>query len=144
MLAKTIWTLIKKSGSSKKIAGAKTLIIGNSEAFTGPLEAYLRHKRLLAKHIHFKDIKKFRKLINKFDIVIIAVGSANFFKAADFKDDAIIIDVGINKLPNGKIAGDVDSNSLKNKKVFLTPVPGGVGPVTVATLLENTYLLAKK
>jgi len=164
VLAKAIFALIKKA-VQKKIAakikigtkskfdsksainpktGLKTLIVGKSDAFTEPLESYLKQKGFAAKHTHFKNYETAKKQTSKNDIVIIAIGSANLFSAKDFKEGAIIIDVGINKLTSGRIVGDVNFDSLKNKNVLITPVPGGVGPVTVAMLLENVYLLKKQ
>lgn len=136
VLAKAIWGLIQEV---KQNNATKTLIIGNSDAFTEPLELFLKQKGLDASHVHFQELN--RSVIKQFDIVIIAVGLPNFLKGEDFKDDAIVIDVGINRLPNGAICGDVDFESTQNKNGWITPVPGGVGPMTVAMLLENVYLL---
>jgi len=140
VLAKAIWALIKKV-LLKKYIGEKTLIIANSSEFMQPLQAYLKINQLNVDVLNFKQIKKYRTSIKKYKIVIIAVGSANFFKSTDFQDGAIIIDVGINKLPDNKITGDVDISTFVKKKAWITPVPGGVGPVTVAMLLDNVYFL---
>ena len=73
------------------------------------------------------------------DIIIVAVGRPHFIKGNyKFKKQAIVIDVGINRSDNGKIVGDVDFNNIINQVSYITPVPGGVGPMTVAALLENT------
>lgn len=140
VLAKAIWRLIEDARKNAGLNGKKCLIIGNSDAFTEPLEIFLQQKGLTASHVHFQQLN--RSVIKQFDIVIIAIGQPNFLTGKDLKDNAIVIDVGINRLPNGAICGDVDFESTQNKNGWLTPVPGGVGPVTVAMLLENVYLLA--
>lgn len=136
VLAKAIWRLIEEV---KQNNATKTLIIGNSDAFTEPLELFLKQKELNASHIHSKEFNG--SAAKQFDIVIIAVGQPNFLRGENFKDGAIVIDVGINSLPNGAICGDVDFESTQNKNGWITPVPGGVGPMTVAMLLENVYSL---
>jgi len=85
-------------------------------------------------NIHTKDVSEFTK---NADIVCVGVGVANLLKADMIKDNAIIIDIGINKI-NGKIVGDVDFDNVSKKSSYITPVPGGVGPMTIAMLLENT------
>lgn len=146
VLAKAIWRLIEDARKNAGLDAKKCLIIGNSDAFTEPLEIFLKQKGLDASHIHSQQFNN--ATAKQFDIVIIAVGQPNFLAGDDFKDGAIVIDVGINRLPlpagqagDGKIAGDVDFDSTRDKNGWITPVPGGVGPMTVAMLLENVYLL---
>jgi len=91
----------------------------------------------------FKRISSFISY-NQLEIIIIAIGQAHWLKNSDIKKNTIIIDVGINHLPKGGVTGDVDENSVKNQAAFLTPVPGGIGPVTVAMLLQNTVTLARQ
>lgn len=155
VLAKAIWRVITatlqhlntathKQLSNETMKQFKTLIIGNSEAFTQPLEAYLRQKGLKAIHAHPRQSKQWNNgTMKQFDIIVVAVGKPNFLLGKNFKKDAIVIDVGINKLKDGSVVGDVDFASIKDKDGWITPVPGGVGPVTVAMLLENTFLLSK-
>ncbi|HBS52241.1 MAG TPA: bifunctional methylenetetrahydrofolate dehydrogenase/methenyltetrahydrofolate cyclohydrolase, partial [Coxiellaceae bacterium] len=76
------------------------------------------------------------------DIVIAATGAAEMVKGDWIKQGAIVIDVGINRLPNGELVGDVDFEQAKEVAGWITPVPGGVGPMTVATLMENTLYAA--
>jgi methylenetetrahydrofolate dehydrogenase (NADP+)/methenyltetrahydrofolate cyclohydrolase len=76
------------------------------------------------------------------DILISAVGKANLIQKSWIKPGAIVIDIGINRLEDGSLTGDVDFNAVKEIAGWITPVPGGVGPMTVATLLENTLLAA--
>ena len=81
---------------------------------------------------------------NMLDILVVAVGKPNFISGEWVKEGAIIIDVGINRLEDGSLTGDVDFEGAKQKAGWITPVPGGVGPMTVATLLENTLFAAEQ
>ena len=76
--------------------------------------------------------------------MISAIGKANFVTADMVKDGAVVIDVGINRLNNGKITGDVDFESVKEKASYITPVPGGVGPMTIAMLMNNVIKATKR
>ena len=77
------------------------------------------------------------------DILVVAIGKANMITADMVKDGAAVIDIGINRLPNGKLAGDVHFDTVKEKASYITPVPGGVGPMTITMLLSNTIAAAK-
>lgn len=140
VLAKAIWRLIEAAQQSAKNASEKKcLIIGNSDAFTEPLEIFLKQKGLEATHIHSRELN--HSVIKQFDVVIVAVGQPDFLRGDDFKNGTIVIDVGINRRADGTICGDVNLDSTRDKNGWITPVPGGVGPMTVAMLLENVYLL---
>ena len=82
-------------------------------------------------------------LVKDKDIIVTATGYPKLFNSQNVKDGAILIDVGINKLENGKLVGDLDFESFKNKDCYITPVPGGVGPMTIASLMENVVKLYK-
>ena len=73
--------------------------------------------------------------------MVVAIGKPNYITANMVKQDAIVVDVGINRLSNGSMVGDVEFPSVKNKASYITPVPGGVGPMTIAELMKNTILL---
>jgi len=90
-------------------------------------------------HIHTKDLKAHT---SRADMVIVGVGKPNLITADMIKDGAIVIDIGINRLENGKLVGDVDFDKVSKKCSYITPVPGGVGPMTIAMLLENTVKAA--
>ena len=92
-------------------------------------------------HIHTKNLESHTK---NADILVVAIGKAKFIKANMIKDNAIVIDVGINRLENKKICGDVDFENVKDKVKAITPVPGGVGPMTITELLYNTFECCKK
>ena len=96
----------------------------------------------LAKHatvtICHSRTKELSAITQQADILIVAVGKPHFVSADMIKEGAIVIDVGINRLDNGKLAGDVQTEAVMDKVSAITPVPGGVGPMTIATLLSNT------
>lgn len=85
-----------------------------------------------------------KEVVSGADIIIAAVGRPNFVTADMVKDGAVVIDVGINRLENGKLCGDVDFAAVSEKASAITPVPGGVGPMTIAMLMQNTVIAAKK
>lgn len=76
--------------------------------------------------------------------MVVAIGRANFIDASYVKPGAVVIDVGMNRLDNGKLAGDVDYESAKEVAGYITPVPGGVGPMTITMLMSNTLIAAKR
>lgn len=123
------------------VNGARTVIIGNSEIFTKPLERLLTTAGSLVTRLGPDDLS--RSEVKAADIVISAVGSARFIKPVHVKDGAVLIDVGTTTLENNKIAGDVDRHAFEETDCWITPVPGGVGPMTIAQLLWNVYALAK-
>ena len=81
-----------------------------------------------------------RDRVRQADIVVVGVGIPEMVKGDWVKDGAIVIDIGINRLEDGSLVGDVDFDAVKDKAGAITPVPGGVGPMTIATLLENTLI----
>ena len=87
--------------------------------------------------------KNLSEITRRADILVAAIGKSNFVKEDMVKDGAVVIDVGINRDENGKLCGDVDFENVSKKASYITPVPGGVGPMTVAMLLENTITAAK-
>jgi methylenetetrahydrofolate dehydrogenase (NADP+)/methenyltetrahydrofolate cyclohydrolase len=92
-------------------------------------------------HAKTRDLAQFTILA---DILVVAVGRPNLIVAPMVKTGAVVIDVGINRLPDGSIVGDVDFDGVRAKASYITPVPGGVGPMTVAMLLHNTVLAARR
>jgi methylenetetrahydrofolate dehydrogenase (NADP+) / methenyltetrahydrofolate cyclohydrolase len=94
-----------------------------------------QHATVTICHSRTKDLPS---VTRRADILIAAIGKAQMIKADMVKDGAIVIDVGVNRLENGKLAGDVDFNEVAPKASYITPVPGGVGPMTIAMLMKNT------
>ncbi len=118
------------------------VIIGRSTIVGKPLALLLINRGATVTVCHSKT-KNLAAHTQNADILIVAIGRANFVTQEMVKAGAVVIDVGINRLPNGKLAGDVDFESVKNKAAAITPVPGGVGPMTIAMLMENTVFAAE-
>lgn len=125
-----------------ELSGKDVVVIGSSDIVGKPMASLLINKKATVTvcNSRTKDLKAHT---SKADIVIIAVGVPFLLKEDMVKDGAVVIDVGINRLDTGKLVGDADFEGLKNKCSFLTPVPGGVGPMTIAMLLKNTIKAAK-
>lgn len=121
------------------LMGLDAVVVGVSNHVGRPmaLELLLAGCTVTSCHRHTKDLAK---MIMQADLVIAAAGKPGLIKGEWIKPGAIVIDIGINRLADGSIAGDVDFNAAKQRAAFISPVPGGVGPMTVATLMENTLL----
>jgi methylenetetrahydrofolate dehydrogenase (NADP+) / methenyltetrahydrofolate cyclohydrolase len=125
--------------SNIELMGLDAVIVGVSNHVGRPmaLELLLAGCTITSCHRHTKDLASH---VRNADIVVAAAGKAGLIQGDWIKPGAIVIDIGINRLADGTICGDVDFNAAKNRASFITPVPGGVGPMTVATLMENTLL----
>lgn len=137
---KGIMTMLAKTDID--LVGQDAVIIGQSNIVGRPMALELLAARCTITVCHSKT-KDLEGKVRNADIVVAAVGVPNFVPGEWIKEGAIVIDVGINRLETGKLVGDVDFASAKEKAAWITPVPGGVGPMTVATLLENTLESAK-
>jgi len=122
--------------------GKNVCIVGASNIVGKPMATLMLNANATVDicHIYTKDLKA--HTLNA-DIICVGVGVVNLIKEDMVKDGAIIIDIGINRLENGKLTGDVDFEAVSPKCSYITPVPGGVGPMTIAMLLENTIKSAK-
>lgn len=125
------------------IAGKNCVVIGRSNVVGKPVAALLLERDATVTICHSKT-KDLYKHASQADILISAVGKPKFIAWGLIKQGAVVIDVGINRDENGKLCGDVDVENVKDKIGALTPVPGGVGPLTVAMLMKNTLEAAKK
>lgn len=125
------------------MAGKSVVIVNRSNIVGKPLATLFLQENATPTicHSHTKNLKEVCK---KADIVIAAIGKAKFFDKSYFKNNAVIVDVGINRGADNKLCGDVDVDSLKGFKGAVSPVPGGVGPMTVLMLINNLVLLTKK
>jgi len=125
------------------LEGKDVCVVGASNIVGKPMAALLLNANatVTTTHIYTKDLKKHTK---NADIIIVGVGVPGLIKADMVKEGAIVIDIGINKLDNGKLVGDVDFDEVSKKCSYITPVPGGVGPMTIAMLLQNTLKSAKR
>ena len=124
------------------VKGKNVTIVGQSNIVGRPqaLEMLMNRATITVCHTATKDLPA---EVGRADIVVAAVGRPNCIKGEWIKDGAVVIDVGINRLENGKLCGDVEFETAREKASYITPVPGGVGPMTIASLLENTLEAAK-
>ncbi|MFD2015866.1 bifunctional methylenetetrahydrofolate dehydrogenase/methenyltetrahydrofolate cyclohydrolase FolD [Vibrio olivae] len=125
------------------LRGKHAVIVGASNIVGRPmtLELLLAGCTTTTCHRFTKDLESH---VRQADIVVVAVGKPNFIPGEWIKEDAVVVDVGINRMDNGKLVGDVEYAKAKERASFITPVPGGVGPMTVASLIENTMLACEQ
>ncbi len=125
-----------------ELEGKDVCVVGASNIVGKPMAALLLNANatVTVTHIYTKDLASHTK---KADIVIVGVGVPKLIKADMVKEGAVLIDIGINRLDDGSLVGDADFEALKQKCSYITPVPGGVGPMTIAMLLSNTLKAAK-
>ena len=126
-----------------EIKGKDCVVVGRSDIVGKPMAMLLLHKDGTVTVCHSKT-KDLSEVCRRADIIIAAVGRANFVTADMVKEGAVVIDVGINRLPDGKLCGDVAFDEVEKKASAITPVPGGVGPMTIAMLMRNTLTAAQK
>ena len=124
------------------VTGKKAVVIGRSNIVGKPMAMLLLHENATVEITHSKTLD-LKSITKEADILVAAIGRAKFVTADMVKNGAIVIDVGMNRDENGKLCGDVDFENVKDKCSFITPVPGGVGPMTIAMLMKNT-LMAKR
>ena len=138
---KGIMTLLESTGVDLK--GLDALVIGASNIVGRPmgLELLLAKCTVTTTHRFTQDLEG---KVRNADIIVVAVGKPGFIPGEWIKTGAIVIDVGINRLDNGKLVGDVAFDIAKERASFITPVPGGVGPMTVASLIENTLIACQQ
>ena len=124
------------------VKGKNCCVVGASNIVGKPMASLLLNANATVEicHIFTDDLKK--HTLNA-DIILVGVGVINLIKEDMVKDDAIIVDIGINRAENGKLVGDVDYENVAKKCSYITPVPGGVGPMTIAMLMSNTLKAAK-
>lgn len=124
------------------VSGKKAVVIGRSNIVGKPMAMLLLHENATVEITHSRT-QNLADITKEADILVAAIGKAKFVKADMVKDGAVVIDVGMNRDENGKLCGDVDFEDVKDKCSFVTPVPGGVGPMTIAMLMKNTLTAAK-
>ncbi len=125
------------------ICGKNCVVVGRSNIVGKPMAMLLTNRSGTVTVCHSKT-NKLIEFTKKADILVAAVGVANFINADMVKPGAVVIDVGINRMQDGKLCGDVDFAGVEKVAGYITPVPGGVGPMTIAKLMENTLRAAKK
>lgn len=133
--------LLERTGT--EISGKHAVIVGRSNIVGKPMGQLLLQRDATVTYCHSKtkDLASFTK---QADILIVAIGKTKFITGADIKEGAVVIDVGMNRDDNGKLCGDVDFASAKEVASAITPVPGGVGPMTITMLLNNTLQSAEQ
>jgi methylenetetrahydrofolate dehydrogenase (NADP+)/methenyltetrahydrofolate cyclohydrolase len=125
------------------VAGRRAVVLGRSNIVGKPLALLLLQRDATVTICHSKTVD-LEKIARQADILVAAVGRAKLVGAAMVKPGACVVDVGVNRLADGTLAGDVDFHAVKNVAGWITPVPGGVGPMTIAMLLENCVYAAER
>ena len=125
------------------IRGKEVVVVGHSNIVGKPISMMMlnRNATVTTCHIHTKDLASHTK---RADILIVAAGKQNLITADMVKDGVVVVDVGINRTEEGKLCGDVDFENVSKKASYISPVPGGVGPMTVAALILNTISAVKR
>ena len=125
-----------------EVAGLNAVVIGRSNIVGKPMANLLLNASATVTVTHSKT-KNLKEICKNADLIIAAIGKPFFLKADMVKEGAVVVDVGINRLDDGRLVGDVDFDEVAPKCSYITPVPGGVGPMTIAMLLNNTILAAQ-
>ena len=135
-----VMQLIKRSGI--EVEGKRCVVLGRSNIVGKPMAMLLLHANgtVTICHSHTKDLAR---ICSEADILVVGIGKPKFLTSDMVKEGAVVIDVGINRLPDGKLCGDVDFEAVAPKASFITPVPGGVGPMTITMLMQNTLTAAE-
>ena len=126
-----------------KIEGKNAVVVGRSNIVGKPAALLLMQRNATVTVCHSKT-QNLAEVVGRADIVVAAIGKAEMIRGAWIKPGAVVIDVGMNRLPNGKLCGDVEFEAARQRAAWITPVPGGVGPMTITMLLWNTLQAAKK
>lgn len=138
---KGVIKMIESAGVT--IEGKRAVVVGRSNIVGKPLALMLLQRNATVTICHSKT-KDLPSVCREADLLLVAIGKAKFVTADMVREGAVVIDVGTNKTPEGKLCGDVDFEPVKQKAGWISPVPGGVGPMTIAMLLENTVESAKR
>lgn len=125
-----------------EIQGKEAVVVGRSNIVGKPVSLLLLNRHATVTICHSRT-RALPEVTRRADILIAAIGRARFITGDMVKEGAVVIDVGINRLPDGKLSGDADFERVREKASYITPVPGGVGPMTIGMLLWNTFSSAK-
>ena len=129
--------------SGVELSGATACVIGRSNLVGRPVAQLLEQANATVTLCHSRT-KNLSEIVGQSDVVVAAIGRPKFVKGDWIKPGAVVIDVGINRMPDGTLIGDVDTEAASERASAITPVPGGVGPLTVAMLMDNTYLASAR
>ncbi|WP_028844497.1 bifunctional methylenetetrahydrofolate dehydrogenase/methenyltetrahydrofolate cyclohydrolase FolD [Thermodesulfovibrio thiophilus] len=124
------------------LEGKHAVVVGRSIIVGKPLSLLLLRKNATVSICHSRT-RNLTEITKKADILCVAIGKERFISADMIKEGAVVIDIGINVTDTGRVVGDIDFDEVKKKASYITPVPGGVGPMTIAMLMENTVIAAK-
>ena len=124
------------------VCGKEVAVVGRSNIVGKPQAMLMLHANATVTVCHSRT-KNLAEVLRRADVVVMAIGKAKFLKADMIKEGAVVIDVGMNRDENGKLCGDVDFEECEKKASYITPVPGGVGPMTITMLMKNTLTAAK-
>jgi len=138
---KGVIKMIESTGVA--IEGKRAVIVGRSNIVGKPAALLLMHRHATVTVCHSKT-RDLPAVCREAEILVVAIGKAKFVTANMVRDGAVVVDVGVNRLENGTFVGDVDFGPVSEKASWISPVPGGVGPMTIAMLLENTLESAKR
>lgn len=136
-----VMALLEKSGISP--AGKEVVVVGRSNIVGKPQSMLMLHANATVTICHSRTVD-LPAVCRRADILVAAIGKADFFTADYVKEGAVVIDVGMNRRADGKLTGDVDFASVEPKASYITPVPGGVGPMTITMLMQNTLTAARR
>ena len=136
-----VMALLDRSGI--EISGKECVVVGRSNIVGKPQAMLLLHANGTVTVCHSRT-KNLAEVCRRADILVAAIGKADFFTGDMVKEGAVVIDVGMNRRADGKLTGDVDFESVAPKASYITPVPGGVGPMTITMLMQNTLTAAKE
>ncbi len=136
-----VMALLERSGID--VCGKECVVVGRSNIVGKPQAMLLLHKSGTVTVCHSRT-RNLPEVCRRADILVAAIGKPEFFTAEYVKEGAVVIDVGMNRRPDGKLCGDVDFASVEPLASYITPVPGGVGPMTITMLMQNTLTAAKK
>lgn len=125
------------------LEGKHAVVVGRSNIVGKPMGQLLLNRNATVTYCHSRT-KNLKEMTKMADVLIVAVGKAHFIDASYVKEGAVVIDVGVNRLEDGSLTGDVHFDSVKEKASFITPVPKGVGPMTITMLMENTIKAATR
>jgi len=130
------------AATGEPLAGRHAVVVGQSNIVGRPMALELLMARCTVTVCH-SATRDLPRIVRDGDIVVAAVGKPHFVRGDWIRDGAIVVDVGINRGADGKLVGDVDFDAARDRAAWITPVPGGVGPMTIATLLANTLRAAQ-
>ena len=136
-----VMQMLKREGIETR--GKRAVVVGRSDIVGKPMAMLLINADATVTVCHSKTVN-LKEVTKEADILVCAIGRAKFFTADMVKEGAVVIDVGMNRDENDKLCGDVDYENVKDKCSYITPVPGGVGPMTITMLLYNAVITAER